>query len=668
VPREGPGAPPAVDARRGRRPCEAVGTRGRWARCCGGSRARGATAGVTGAALLPCGRVLQRRRARPHGHWRSPRGSWRPRGPTGRSPRVAPRRRFPPSGRRQPTRGRSRWGAAAPCGAVPPPRRSPARAPRWRVDRRRSSGGRRGGGLRVHARGPGIDRGRWAPAVCARGEQGRGGAAGRAATGAAEPGAAHACWPRRPVAATAPSRWPAGRRVPPPRPRGRAAPRPAAAGPVPARCQPASPASATGPAPAAPPAAARRPRRDGGDRARASSGHAGRGPRPGAVGPPAACSRPPRRGDHSHGAPRPVACGAPLRLGPRGRPRCHVAPAERRVCAPESRRPGAVRRVPGSGRVAPGITAADHGGRRDRQCRAGRAHGGNAPQRERAEPGAVAARAACDRGARALAAPPRRREPGVLARHHAVRPSGGDRATAGRVVPATPAACAGGLLPPDARPAGAADGAHRHRADARPRARREAAPRHGRRAPASGRRGTTRPRPEGPALDAPRQGLGRCTGRHARQDAALTVTSGEPCRGRSPVVKRQTCPRSGNLSTFCGDLLGCEVDVWDRALTAFPTASADGTCLHHTRIEVQSLSRQRWQRDVRVALCDLETYWCPRTVRLNAVAERLAFASEVQARGRGSHGNLARPSPAGTGAGAGGQSTRQAQGRRPTRS
>jgi hypothetical protein len=121
VQREGPGASPAVYARRGRGPCEAVGTRVRWAQCCGGSRARGATAVVTGSALLPGGRVLQRRRARPHGHGRSPRGSWRPRGPPGRSPRVAPRRlcppQWPPS---TDTRPVSLGGAAAPCGAVPP--------------------------------------------------------------------------------------------------------------------------------------------------------------------------------------------------------------------------------------------------------------------------------------------------------------------------------------------------------------------------------------------------------------------------------------------------------------------------------------------------------------------------------------------------------------------
>jgi hypothetical protein len=133
---------------------------------------------------------------------------------------------------------------------------------------------------------------------------------------------------------------------------------------------------------------------------------------------------------------------------------------------------------------------------------------------------------------------------------------------------------------------------------------------------------------------------------------------------RPPVVKRHTAPLSGNLSTFCRDLLCGEVDVWYRALTSLPNASAESPCLHHTRSEVLSRSRQRLQRDVRVARCDLETSWCPRTVRLNAVAERLACASSCQARGRGSHGNRARPSPACPGAGVGVQSTRPGSGQK----
>jgi uncharacterized protein (UPF0332 family) len=81
----------------------------------------------------------------------------------------------------------------------------------------------------------------------------------------------------------------------------------------------------------------------------------------------------------------------------------------------------------------------------------------------RAGHGAVADREACHILARALSAPPSLRGPGVIARHEAMCQPGGDRAAAGRVVPASPSECHEGLLPTDERPAGDAAGDHRHR-------------------------------------------------------------------------------------------------------------------------------------------------------------------------------------------------------------
>jgi hypothetical protein len=163
--------------------------------------------------------------------------------------------------------------------------------------------------------------------------------------------------------------------------------------------------------------------------------------------------------------------------------------------------------------------ASAHGGGPDRPGGHGRAHGVDAQPRERAGPGAVADRAACQRLARALSTPAGLRGPGVIAWHAAGCHAGGDRAAAGRLVPAAPAACPGGLLPAEASPVGHAEGDRGHRASARPRALHEADARPRRRASASGGRCTTRPRPEGPACDAPGQGVGRCLGEHLRGDA-----------------------------------------------------------------------------------------------------------------------------------------------------
>ncbi len=99
----------------------------------------------------------------------------------------------------------------------------------------------------------------------------------------------------------------------------------------------------------------------------------------------------------------------------------------------------------------------------------GRAHGVDAHQRDRAGQGTVADREVCHLLARALSAPPGRRGPGVIARHEALCPPGGDRAAAGRCMSASPAEGPPGLLPTDERPLGHTEGEHRHRAPARPR-------------------------------------------------------------------------------------------------------------------------------------------------------------------------------------------------------
>ena len=60
--------------------------------------------------------------------------------------------------------------------------------------------------------------------------------------------------------------------------------------------------------------------------------------------------------------------------------------------------------------------------------------------------------------------------------------------------------------------------------------------------------------------------------------------------------------------------------IWNDELASFPCAGADDTCLHHTRIEVLSPRGGDCTEPV-LALCDLETYRCPRTVLVKEVAE-----------------------------------------------
>ena len=60
------------------------------------------------------------------------------------------------------------------------------------------------------------------------------------------------------------------------------------------------------------------------------------------------------------------------------------------------------------------------------------------------------------------------------------------------------------------------------------------------------------------------------------------------------------------------------------------------TWLHQTRIEALSPWQWRVHRDAILSLCGLETYPYPHTGLCKGMAERVAFASECQARVRGS--------------------------------
>jgi hypothetical protein len=104
---------------------------------------------------------------------------------------------------------------------------------------------------------------------------------------------------------------------------------------------------------------------------------------------------------------------------------------------------------------------------------------------------------------------------------------------------------------------------------------------------------------------------------------------------RTPLVKRQTAPSERFLAFF----------PRSRAWRSRPSvSSADlismSRCtppwLHQTRIEALSPWQWRVQRDAVWSLCGLETYLYPHTGLFKGVAERVPFASECQARVRGS--------------------------------
>ena len=88
------------------------------------------------------------------------------------------------------------------------------------------------------------------------------------------------------------------------------------------------------------------------------------------------------------------------------------------------------------------------------------------------------------------------------------------------------------------------------------------------------------------------------------------------------------------------------VSIQLRALTSLPQTGADSTWLHHTRMETRSPSRWRVQSNSRSVLCGLDTSRCPHPVLCKKAAERVACASELQVRVRGStrHPEVTSPS------------------------
>jgi hypothetical protein len=132
-------------------------------------------------------------------------------------------------------------------------------------------------------------------------------------------------------------------------------------------------------------------------------------------------------------------------------------------------------------------------------------------------------------------------------------------------------------------------------------------------------------------------------------------------------VKGQTVPVSGFFGFFRG-VVPSAVGLRVRALPSCLDAGADSTWLHHTRLEARSPWRPCVQRGVSVVRCGLEIDLCPHPVLCKGMAERVPFASSVQARGRGSTRHPDTPIAVGRGARAGVQSTPRAQGARPRRS
>jgi len=181
----------------------------------------------------------------------------------------------------------------------------------------------------------------------------------------------------------------------------------------------------------------------------------------------------------------------------------------------------------------------------------------------------------------------------VIARYDAGCPSGGDGAAAGRLVPAAPAECPGGVLPPDERAVGDAEGDHGPCASACPLDRRDADARHGRRAPASSGRCTTRPRPDGPAREAPGQGVRLWVGPNTRRHSDVTLTPEAQFLGRPPVVKSQKSPVSGCVFLSPPLDVGI-VGTRQRVLTRFPHAGVP-MWRHHTRLEGLSPCARRVQ-------------------------------------------------------------------------
>jgi hypothetical protein len=133
---------------------------------------------------------------------------------------------------------------------------------------------------------------------------------------------------------------------------------------------------------------------------------------------------------------------------------------------------------------------------------------------------------------------------------------------------------------------------------------------------------------------------------------------------RTPVVKRQTTPKSGFLTFFplgwarrsrhsvtrSGLISVC----WRRRYVSAPNTSGGSTAIEMTIAE-----------RLGIVLYDLETYRDPHTVLRKREAARLPCASECQVRGRGSTRQLSVAFAACTGAGAGVQSIARGQGQAP---
>src|SRR5687767_7254664 len=103
---------------------------------------------------------------------------------------------------------------------------------------------------------------------------------------------------------------------------------------------------------------------------------------------------------------------------------------------------------------------------------------------------------------------------------------------------------------------------------------------------------------------------------------------------RPPPVKRRTSPLTAS-GCFFRAIPASKVHLQSRALTSFLLAGAGRAAAPDTyrgSIAVEAAMAADRAKDC----CALEILRCPRTVLCNAQAERRAFASQCQARGRGS--------------------------------
>jgi hypothetical protein len=133
---------------------------------------------------------------------------------------------------------------------------------------------------------------------------------------------------------------------------------------------------------------------------------------------------------------------------------------------------------------------------------------------------------------------------------------------------------------------------------------------------------------------------------------------------RSPVVKRQTLPKSGFFQLFSAvlqaerspSLATCSVCISVSWCTNVATPNTYGGSLAAVTPSAETTQG---------GLCDLETSLYPRTVLCKEAAARVPFASEFQARGRGSTRQPDTTIAVCTRVGADVQSKGRAQGERP---